>query len=273
MKDLETTDLILKESKKLQNVINNELLVKFAELHNIKKEYSKLHSKQEIIAKRGLFLDTKKHYALWITNNEGVPVEEYVQKGLVTRRSDYPSYTKEKIEDILDMLLKKEKVSFGKISKYINKVRNDIQDMILNRDKTIAPSKTFTKDLEIYKKVPHHVLGMLLWNELEYNYFVPGTKGYLFKISGINLFNAPRTIQENLKRLMETECDKRLENMKKLNWIVLPYEEKQLPNYYNIDTSHMISFTWDDRINELLKPIISELNTNVKIQMLSLKTF
>lgn len=263
MNQLETIELILKESKKLQNVLNKDLLKKFADLHNINQSNSRFGLKQEIVAKRGLFLDTKKQYALWIVNSEGVPVEEFVERGLVTRRSDYPSYTKEKMRTILDLLLKKDKISFKKIAQYIKDVEHDIKGLIMNGDKSISASKTFKKELtgaNGYKKVPYHVLGMLLWNKLEYNYFVTGTKGYLFRINGIDPYLAPKKIREQIGRV-------------DLRWITIPYEEKRLPEYYQVDIGHMISLAWNDRVKELLKPIIHKVDKEERIKKLSVATF
>jgi len=51
MKESETIELILNESKKLQKVLNDDLLIKFAKLHNINQENSRFSLKQEIVAK------------------------------------------------------------------------------------------------------------------------------------------------------------------------------------------------------------------------------
>ena len=48
-KEKKVIDLIINESKKLQDVLNNELLDKFIKLHNIPKERSKFFAKQEIV--------------------------------------------------------------------------------------------------------------------------------------------------------------------------------------------------------------------------------
>lgn len=263
MTEAETIDLILKESANLQDVLNKDLLTKFAELHNIKKDKSKFHMKQEIVAKRGLFLDTKKQYALWIVNSEGVPCKEFVEKGLVTRRSDYPRYTKEKMRTILDLLLKQETISFKKILQYIKEIEHEIKGLIIKGDKSIAASKSFTKELtgpKGYKKVPYHVLGMLAWNRLEYEYFKTGTKGYLFRISGVDPYLAPKRVRDQIGK-------------EDFRWITIPYEEEALPNYYQIDVAHMVNLAWTDRVNELLKPIIHKVNKNKKIEKKSIALF
>lgn len=263
MNETETIDLILKESSKLQKILNENLLTQFAALHNIKDEYSKFNLKQEIVAKRGLFLEGKKQYALWIVNSEGVSCEEFFERGLVTRRSDYPSYTKEKMKIILDLLLKQDKISFKNIAKFIEDVKHEIKGLIMNGDKSIAAAKTFSKELtgsKGYKKIPHHVIGMLLWNKLEYDYFKTGTKGYLYKINGIDPYLAPKKVRQQIGRV-------------ELRWITLPYEEEKLPEYYQIDVQHMMHLAWIDRVNDILKPIIHMVYKSKNVEKKSIATF
>jgi hypothetical protein len=94
-----------------------------------------------------------------------------------------------------------------------------------------------------------HIKGMLLWNGLEYENFIPGTKGYLFKIMGVDTFNAPKRIIEKLS------------NVNVGNVIVIPEDVELLPKYYIIDTVAMMSFAWDDRVNELIAPITHQVFT------------
>ena len=222
-KEEKTIQLILEESRKIQDVLNNNLLDKFIKLHNIPKEYNQFYAKQEIVAKNAYFLGMKKKYALWIVNNEGVPCKELNLKGLVTRRSDYPNITRERISTVLDMLLKEDKISFKKIKEFVKDTETEIHNLILNGSKVVAKPVTFSKEEKSYKKVPDQVLGMLLWNELEYNHFVVGSKGYRFKIKGADVFRAPDRVKKKATLLKDSK------------WLVLPYEEDRLPDYYNID--------------------------------------
>lgn len=250
----EIIKLILKESDKIGDICNNHFLMEFGKFHNIKPKYNQLSAKQEVVAKKGYFMSTKKKYALWIINNEGVSVSEYDLKGLVIKRSDYPSYTKVKVQELIDMLLKEDKVSFSKIRQHISKTEETVYDMCKDGNKEIARPVTFTKKVEKYKTVPSSVLGMLLWNDLEYDYFVPGTKGYLFKILGIDPFLAPESIQNKINKI----------NFKKNNTIVVPYEVDKLPSYYKIDTTSMVEFAWVNRYKEFLEPIWGNIDVNEK---------
>lgn len=260
-KDDDVIDLIIRESKKLQDVLNNELLDKFIKLHNIPKDKSQFFSKQEIVAKRGYFLDVKKRYALRIVNKEGVPVEEIEEKGLITRRSDYPSLTKEKLKHIFDLLLKEDKISFKSISEYIRNTEIEIKTHIMRGEKCIARPASFSKELSSYKKIPYQVDGMEAWNILEYKYFVPGTKGYLFRITGIDPYIAPKRVSDNINKLKE------------IRWMVIPYEEDCLPNYYKIDVDAMIAVSWTDRVNEFLRPVLPKINKKLNLEKQSLTFF
>jgi len=260
-KDEKIVDLIINESKKLQDILNNELLDKFIKLHNIPKDRSKFFAKQEIVAKRGYFLDVKKRYALRIVDKEGVPVDKIEEKGLVTRRSDYPSLTKERLKVIFNYLLKEDKIPFGLISKHISETDLEMKGVIMKGLKCISRPVSFSKELETYKKIPYQVKGMETWNTLEYKYFVPGTKGYLFRITGVDPYIAPKRIQNRINRIKE------------FRWIAIPYEEDILPNYYKIDVESMLGVAWRDRVNEFLRPVLPQINKREKIRKQSLATF
>lgn len=247
MNNKEIVDKVLSESRKIENFLNDKMLPEFAKLHGIKNEYSKFDLKQEVVARNSLFFDVKKRYSLYIINREGMDRDEYDNRGITIRRSDYPSYTKEMLQKILDMLLQSEYLDIGSIWKFIQDVEIDIKRMILDGDKRIARPIT-CKDKNSYKKgkLPSHMLGAELWNDLEYEYFLDGSKGYQFKITGVDTWDAPDRILDKMHIITP-----------KNNNIALPFEEDKLPEYYNVDVESMLKFAWTDRYMELLKPIIS----------------
>jgi len=248
---------ILEESKRIQSTLNDVFLKEFGRMHGVDDNENFLELKQEVVAKRAYFLDVKKKYALWIVNREGVPVQEPDLKGLITRRSDYPSITKEGITELVNLLIKGEKVSFKKIRKYKDKKTIEIEDLIKMGDKRIARPVAFTKPLDEYKVIPSHVNGMLLWNNLVYEYFVPGTRGYQFKIKGIDPYKAPESVKNNLHYF----------NLKKNNNVVLPAEEEKLPDYFIINFEGSLKFAWEDRVNEFLDPVIHRVDNKRKIKL------
>ena len=123
----------------------------------------------------------------------------------------------------------------------------------------IADYFIYQLDDKDYKKVPTHIIGMKLWNICEYNIFVPGTKGYLFKINGID-WDSPY-ITEGAKRYQTMLMEQ------KLNYVVVPPEAPRLPKYFIIDVDFMVNFAWNDRVDEILKPIggrRSKINKNIE---------
>jgi len=239
--------LILEKSKYLQGVINNNFLLKYCELHNIPAEYSMFEMKQEVVARRAYFQGVKKKYALHIINKEGRDIDETDIKGLVSVRSDYASITKAYTEEIVNMLIYDEKVSFTKIKNYVKEKRTEIIDLILEGDKRVCRPVSFAKKLSDYKTIPGHVRGMILWNQLEYNHFSVGSKGYEFKLQGIDPFTAPSSVLE------------KYQSVEKLpNSISIPYEVDKLPSYYIVDVDAQLDFVWNDRVDELLTPIFKE---------------
>lgn len=240
--------------ERVQNFLNKEIVDEIVKKHNVDIKNSRLNLKSELIIRRGLFL-SKKHYSLHVISQEGKKIDKIVSKGLDTRRSDYPSYTKECLKELLDLILKSKKFSIFEIKKFIDSKDIEFFQRARHGEKTVARPASFTKDLAEYKKVPPNVSGMLNWNDLEYDTFNHGSKGYLFKLAGLNQEIASKEILDKYNKEFVSKN-------RKLDVICLPDEETNLPNYYNIDIKAMIKFAWKDRVALILTPLIG---TNDKI--------
>ena len=262
MDEKELVELIISESKDIERILNIDFMGKYCELHNVDLEHNKLRVKQEVVAKRGYFMSVKKKYALKIVNQEGKWVDECDIKGISSKRSDYPQFTKIKISKLLDLILLEDNISFKKIREFVSDTENEAKLLCISGDKSVARPVSFSRKVNEYKKVPSHVLGMLLWNDLEYNYFVKGTKGYLYKISGVDLYIAPNGVKRNIHKMNE-----------KHNNIVLPYEEDKLPEHYSINVDAMLDFCWVQRYRELLSPIMNLVDKGRKVATKSIVTF
>lgn len=240
--DPDIVEKVLSCCKELENYLNNELLVKFVELHNIKPDNSLLNLKQEVVADRALFPNVKKRYCLHIINKDGRPVDEYDIKGICLKRSEYPDKTKEYIKQLLDLILKPKTINFHEIKDFIEEKKREIYDLCAEGDASIARMVNFTKPISEYKnnKVPFHIEAMLLWNKLEYECFFHGTKGKLFFIKGIDENRAPEHIQKR-KHLLS----------KKNTSIVIPEDLERLPDYYIVDVEKMIEYCWIERYKEI----------------------
>lgn len=249
---MDNTDIVktvLDECKSLEDILNGNLLPSFVQLHNADPKYNQLALKQEVLASSSAFF-IKKKYGLYIINKEGKTVSEFDIKGMIMRRSNFPSYSKEKVQILMDMILKEDVLDIENIKTFIKQTELEVLDLCNNHSKEIAGAVSFNKPLEEYiGRLPSHVMAMNLWNELEYKYFVPGTKGYLFRINGINELEAPDHIIKN-KHLLSS----------KNKQIVIPMEEKCLPSYYILNTSEQLQFVWTDRVKEVLGVLMESQN-------------
>jgi hypothetical protein len=171
--------------------------------------------------------------------------------GLDTKRSDYPSFTKDCLKQLLDLILKSEKFSLSQVKKFIDSKEIEFVHKAMEGEKSVAKPISFTKDIEDYKKIPQNINAMVNWNNLEYHAFSHGSKGYLFKVTGLNNETAPKEILDRFDREF-------LSKNRKLEVICLPDEEQSLPKYYNIDVKDMVRFSWEDRTKLLLEPLIGK---------------
>ena len=128
--------------------------------------------KQEVIAKRGMWL-AKKRYAQWIINNNGVPCDELEVKGLDVVRSSYPtrfrSFMTEVLQDILRDVPKEDLDE--KILTFKDKIKNE---SVTDIAKTSAVKnvtkymKMMSKDAalgEVAKGTPAHVKASIIHNQ------------------------------------------------------------------------------------------------------------
>jgi hypothetical protein len=89
------------------------------------------------------------------------------------------------------------------------------------------------------------------WNNIEYQTFDVGARGYLFKLKGIDLDKAPDEVRLNYDKNF-------LKKGIKLDVIVVPEELEYLPSYYLTDVKTMLNFSWIDRYNLLLEPLMTK---------------
>jgi uracil-DNA glycosylase family 4 len=232
---------------KIQTYLNKDLIPEILKKHNIDIEMNKLELKNELVIKRGLFI-SKKHYAVNVISQEGVKADEIVAMGLDTKRSDYPSYTKECLKELFDILLKSDKPSIARIIRYVKDKENDFIDKIKKGDKTVARPVSWGKKIDDYKTLPQGVKSMENWNKLMYNTHNVGSKSYLFHVQGIDLDRAPKNIAENFNKNF-------LGKGKKLDTIAVPEDEKSLPPFLIPDVNKMLEFSWKDRYKILLSPL------------------
>ena len=247
----------------VSNYLNKDIIIDMISKHNVPIEKNRLVLKNELMCNRGLFV-SKKHYAISVVYQEGNKVDDMVIMGLEIKRRDFSSYTKKCLSELIDLILKSEKISVNKINDFIRNKRSEFFDRFKAGDKSVAKPINFTKKLEEYKaftngkRFPESIESMQNWNNLLYNTFVPGTGGYLFKVCGIDFDRAPKEVVERYNKLFR-------EKGIKLTAIAVPDEEIKLPEYFIVDIQESMRFAWNDRCSQLLNPIIEMRQKVLKI--------
>lgn len=168
--DKEMSEAILKVADNVQDFLNKSYNVMAKKFYNL--EEHRFDIKQEVIAKRGMWL-AKKRYAQWIINNNGVPCDELEVKGLDVVRSSYPtrfrSFMTEVLQDILRDVSKEDLDE--KILNFKDKIKNE---SVTDIAKTSAVKnvtkymKMMSKDAalgEVAKGTPAHVKASIIHNQ------------------------------------------------------------------------------------------------------------
>ena len=95
---------------------------------------------------------------------------------------------------------------------------------------------------------------MEAWNKIVYPIHRHGSKGYMYRVYGID-FDKIKD-EEEKKRLL-FNYDKFIQDGNKLEVIAIPDEEERLPEYFIPDMKSALQFTFTDRYELMLKPLIS----------------
>ena len=252
VKDEIDDDKILKKiyviSEDLETYINKNVIQEFYKIHNLSAKSSVLSFKQEVIAKKALFLPGKKHYALDIIDRERtkLPENEYEIKGLEIRRSDASSESKIVLQTLLDMILREGK-NVKEILDYVAEERKKVLELVIQGSKRIARPVSYTKS-HYDKTIPGHIRGMFAWNELMKEDFRPGSRGLMFYVKGINAQTAD-------KKLLQKYEEYFVAKNKKLTQIVIPDILEGLPDYFLPDEDRMLELAFDRRVLSLLEPL------------------
>ena len=133
--------------------------------------------KQEIIAKRALFLKSKnnkkefakKRYILWIVDEDGVPRDELFLRGVEIRRSELSTYIRDFLTEWVTDIIKGEQPIDDIVEKlYIFKAK--LINAIDNKEiEKFSKNISLTKDSSEYKSFAYTVKGAMLWNTILYN--------------------------------------------------------------------------------------------------------
>jgi uracil-DNA glycosylase family 4 len=243
-----TTERIHFYCEEIQEYLNNGIMKGIVEAHNVYFDECKLVLKNELIISRGLFL-AKKRYAIRVTNNEGVDCDDTNYMGIEIKRSDFPSYSKVFLKELLEMILKDKQVSYNKCMDFVHSRKDHFRKLIISGDKTVGRPVSYGKDLKNYKLIPQGVRAMLAFNEISYTAHYQGSRGYMFRVRGIDYDKAPQEVIDNYEKNF-------IAKGKKLEVVAIPDEEPRLPNYYIPDIKGNLQFVYEDRYKLMLDPLM-----------------
>jgi uracil-DNA glycosylase family 4 len=247
-----TDDDIKALCDQVQNFLNKQIIPVIVQKHNVNLANNRLDLKNELIISRGLFL-AKKRYAIRVVNQEGKKVDEIVFMGVENKRSDYPRKSKEFLAELTELILKSEKISLSKLLEFIKRQEVEFISLIRAGDKSIARPVSFTREESNYKVVPQGVRAMKTWNEIMYDIHTVGSKAYMFKVSGFNRDIAPSEIIDNFDKFAKVN---------KLEVVAIPDEEHSLPKYFIPDVKEQLKFSFTDRYELLIKPLMTVKNSD-----------
>ena len=222
-------ELILKMATEIQDESNYYLNALCKKIFNIdsKKHYFQL--KQEVIAK-GILVTGKRRYAMYITNKEGLAVEELDMKGLELMKSNmnkrFKKFGEQLIKDIL----------FGKSKIEIDKTIIDFYKLVKTLDPKELGKPTGVKQISSYKnasragemfstfklKAPSNTKAAVRYNDLlkfkrldkQYESIIEGDKIFIinlkanpYKLETIGLPNAkvPEDIEKFVKQYIDVD--------------------------------------------------------------------
>jgi len=222
-------ELILKMATEIQDESNFYLNELCKNIFNIdpKKHYFQL--KQEVIAK-GILVTGKRRYAMYITNKEGVAVEELDMKGLELMKSNmnkrFKKFGEQFIKDIL----------FGKAKTEIDQTIIDFYKLVKTLDPKELGKPTGVKQIASYKiparagemfstfktKAPSNTKAAVRYNDLlkfrkldkQYESIIEGDKLFIVNLKqnpyhletiGIPNASVPPEIEEFVKQYIDVE--------------------------------------------------------------------
>jgi len=220
---------ILELALEIQNESNNYLNELSKRLFNIKFDTHYFQLKQEVIC-AGVLTTGKRRYAMYVTNKEGVTVEELDMKGLELMKSNMNKLFKKFGEDLIKNVL------FGKAKSDIDKSITDFYKSLKTLDPRSLGKPTGVKQINAYQipakagemfssfrlKAPANTKAAVRYNDLlkfkkldkKYESIIEGDKIFIVNLKSnpygletIGLPNAktPPEIEEFVKTYIDVE--------------------------------------------------------------------
>jgi len=146
-----------KVAGKIQKYINDDIVQRFArDTLGTSAHYFEI--KREKIIKAAFFM-RKKRYVMWLVDDEGKRTSERKAVGIEIVRSNMTREVKEKLKEIIWMILKGEKKK--EINQKVKEMKESLREM---PSEAIALPISIQKSLDEYKTVPIQVRGARWYN-------------------------------------------------------------------------------------------------------------
>lgn len=256
LKETKNIEVINEYCKKIEEFLNENIIMDMVKKHNVDLQYNRLKLKNELIISRGLFL-AKKRYAIRVVANEGKAVDKINYMGVEIKRSDYPSKSKEFLKELAELILKPDKFSTVQILKFLERKEKEFRALINAGDKSIARPVSFGKELADYKMISQGVKAMTAWNDIMYDIHRMGAKAYMFWVRGIDFEKIPDPVE---RERIRGNYNKFISAGKKLEVIAIPDEEHGLPSFLVPDMKSSLKFSFSDRYELMLEHVLKNRN-------------
>jgi len=241
LEDEKKIEYIKRISTVIDNYINDrtyketQLIDYNSQVHDFKIEFE-----QEMIAKSALFIKKKK-YACWYVDSDGEAVDEIAITGLEIIRSETPEAIREKLRDIMDMILrqKDDKEIQKKIEKYTKELQNVLPEEISANITVNNVYKYIENEYDCKKGTPWHVKGVANYRRM---------------LHELKIVDKYEDISEGSKtKVIYVKTNPYgAETISFIRW------PKEFNDYLQIDYDKMIENFFLNKINTLLKPMNRE---------------
>lgn len=167
----------------------------------------------------------RKTYVLHVVHEDGEWISKLMFKGISVVRSDYPSWTKGMLKELVEKLLI-DNIDRKELTSWLLEKKKEVLELIKSGDFSISRPLSVGKDIEQFKTVSEVVKGALTWNYLIYDHFKIMDKGYHFYITDINdeklleissklhtlsdVESAKQQLMDHIFRLIESRAEERL---------------------------------------------------------------
>lgn len=155
----------------------------------------KMFMDREVIATKAFFCDSKKRYAMFVKDNEGIRKDKLKISGIETQKSTTPKAVQKALKHCIMLILTKTEVD---LQSYVDEFRDEFNTIDYRLLSEVKPANNLTKweteSEEFVKGTPGHIKPIIVYNRLakEYN-FDPILEGEKVNILPLKLPNILRT--------------------------------------------------------------------------------